>query len=611
MSLPHPASGSAVASGPTAARAAQVAEELAAHEPHLVPLLSQELPRAMHIVTRRVVAAALREHLVEASDGTVRLPTPRGGTLRLAVRRHGFDRLEPATATLADYDDAPDPAQALDALTGTEVAPVRAELVDACVNLALALARRSTVEPELLALARTRAAGDMVELTAGMDPDEQTVAFERLATEGHPLHPCARTRLGWNVDDVLAHDVESPVTSVGFLAVRRDLHLGDEVGSDLVGAVDVADPLATAGLDPGEYAVTPVHPWQRQHVLRRRYADLASGAALVPLDLELPALVTSSLRTLLVPSAGRYVKLSLDIQVTSTRRTISVASTRNGPVLSRLLPDLIADDRVLLMAETGGSAVVVPGSPIRDRDLSAIVRSGLAGRLQPGEVVVPGSALPATDPIAGRTVVATLADRFARTRGLRTPPDAALRFVREYADLLLPPVLRLATRYGIALEAHLQNCLPTFLDGVPHRLAVRDLAGMRVHTLRLAESLPGPSLPRLWPGSVTVTDDPDVLRAKVAYTVLQAHLGEVILRLVDSHGLDESRAWAVIRSTVDGVYDELAGEAGLATRAVADHAFLTAPTIAHKALLAMRLRAALGEPGDHYVAVANALRGSS
>jgi siderophore synthetase component len=217
--------------------------------------------------------------------------------------------------------------------------------------------------------------------------------------------------------------------------------------------------------------------------------------------------------------------------------------------------------------------------------------------------------------VTGGTVLASLVDRFARTRGLAVAPDAALHFVAEYARVLLPPVLRLATRYGIGLEAHLQNCLPTFVAGVPTRIAVRDLGGMRIHTGRLAASVAAP--PTLWPGSVTVTDDENVLRAKVCYTALQAHLGEIVVQLVGSHGLDEARAWTAVHSTVDETYAELADEPGRATlparssiadRARADHAFLTAPAVPHKALLRMRLSP---DRGDQYIDVPNALVGAS
>ena len=573
----------------TAGRLARAQARLEVFDPSLVPLLHRELPCARQIVARRLVAAALREGLVDRR--------------RHPAERHGFDRWEPTTVIDAD------PAVLLDRLTATVHPAVREELADATVNLALALARRSLTERELLERARAAAAPDMVALTAELDPDERTIAFERLAVTGHNLHPCARTRLGWDVPDVLAHDLESPVTSVGFLAVRRDLHVGDEVAGHLVGDLDadLERALTAAGVDPRRFVVTPVHPWQRRHVLHGRYADLYADGALVPLDLAVPALVTAALRTLLVPSAGRFVKLSLDIQVTSTRRTISVASTRNGPTLSRLLPDLIADDRVLLLTEPVGSAVVAPAlagpqptgpdqgrAGARERDLAAIVRCGLSGWLCDGEVAVPGMALPARDPLTGATVLADLVDR----SGL-----SALAFVTRYAQVLLPPVLRLATRHGIGLEAHLQNCLLTFVDGVPHRLALRDLAGLRVHTPRLARSRPV----ALWPGSVTVTDDLEVMLAKVSYTALQAHLGEVILQLAASHGLDETAAWSAVRSIVDDVYAGLAAEPGLTDQARADHAYFTAPTAPHKALLLMRLRAVAGQPGDYYVTVTNPL----
>jgi siderophore synthetase component len=181
-------------------------------------------------------------------------------------------------------------------------------------------------------------------------------------------------------------------------------------------------------------------------------------------------------------------------------------------------------------------------------------------------------------------------------------PAAALGFITEYARLLLPPVLGLATRHGIGLEAHLQNCVPTFVGGVPHRLGVRDLAGMRVYPGRLSHGL------TLWPGSVIVASNVETMLSKVAYTALQANVGELVVRLVESHDLDEDAAWRAVRAVVDETYDDLRREPALAALAATDHAFLTAPTVPHKALLSMRLAAARGQGGDLYVPVENPLR---
>jgi D-ornithine---citrate ligase len=587
----------------TIVAAAAAEESLSELEPRLLAGFQRELPRAMDIVARRLVSAAYREGLsgeaVSWVAGKATLPLPGGGAQVVAASRNAFERLE--------FDDmlAGDPAELLERLVPGAGDPIREELADASVNLALALARRSELDRDIIEQATATGAADLIDLWAEMDPDELGVHFERLATEGHNLHPCGRTRLGWRINDVLAYDLESTGMTVGFVGVRRGLHVGDEIGPELLGGHLI---------DPDRYVVTPAHPWQLQHLLGGRYADLVADGALVPLDVELPALVTAALRTLLLPDQHRFVKVSLDIQVTSTRRTISVASVRNGPALSRILPELIDSDRVLLLSETAGSAVRAPGLAgrtaelSRDRDLAAILRSGLSGRLARDEVAVPGSALYAVSPLTGQTVVAELVERYARTRGIDERGRAALAFLDDYARLLLPPVLGLATRHGIGLEVHLQNCLPTFVAGVPHRLAIRDLAGMRVHLPRLGSGSSLGADVRLWPNSVIATDDEDVMRAKVAYTAVQAHLGELVLRLAQSHGLDEKAAWATVRSIVDEVYGELAGHRELSQRARADHAFLTAETVPHKALLAMRLDAARGHPGDRYVPVENPLQ---
>jgi siderophore synthetase component len=178
---------------------------------------------------------------------------------------------------------------------------------------------------------------------------------------------------------------------------------------------------------------------------------------------------------------------------------------------------------------------------------------------------------------------------------VRDDAGAARAWLGDYSRLLLAPMLRL-TRHGVAFEAHLQNCLPTFVAGVPHRLAFRDFAGLRLHPGRLAAA--GHAVD-LWPGSVVGTDDEQTLRAKIGYTAFQAHLGELVIRLGESHGLDEDRAWRTVRAVVDAVYADL----GADPAARADHAAFTAALMPHKALVRMRLSGG----GDTYLPVRNPL----
>ncbi|HET6530997.1 MAG TPA: IucA/IucC family protein [Actinoplanes sp.] len=576
--------------GRLAVAAAHTGAALAVHAPELADPFFAALPEAAELVGRRLRGALVREDIGDAQARHAGRGT-----------RYAFDRVEFDTA------GAEDP---VDLLAGMDAPEFAAELRNAVVNLAVAMARSSTTPaPAWPPPGAVRAA------RATADPDLAAVALERLAVAGHNLHPCGRTRLGWDTTDVLAHDLESGHTAIGFVAVRDDGHLGDDLGDALATAYpQLPEP-------PPGYRLQPVHAWQRDSVLPARYGDLIRDGALRPLDAELDAVPTAALRTLLLPPGAdglrRYLKVSLDIQVTSTRRSVSVASTRNGPAVSAVLRRLAGDDpdghRIVLLAETAGAAVPAGSG----RDLSAILRDAMTGRLHAatalpghppgevpagpmagpmaagqvpagwmaGEVAVPGSALPAVDPATGRTVLAGLVDASGA---------GAIGWLRAYARLLLPPLLRFTAR-GVALEAHLQNCLPTFTRGMPQRLVIRDFAGLRLHLPRLAA---GGLAISLWPGSVIGTGDDDVLLAKIGYTAFQAHLGELIIRLGESHGLAEDAAWRVVREVVDQAYDGLDGDS-----ARRDHAALTAARMPHKALVRMRLTGG----GDTYLPVRNPL----
>ncbi|GAA4606759.1 siderophore synthetase component [Actinoplanes octamycinicus] len=515
---------SSLTTGRLAAAAAHTQAALAVHAPHLVAGFLDHLPAAAETVGRRLRGALAREGLTDDH---------RGGT------RHAFHRVEFDSAGVADPAD----------LLAIDAPAFAAEIRNAVINLAIALARPGPVP--------------------GGDADESAIAGERLAISGHNLHPCGRTRLGWDTCDVLAHDLEAGHTEIRFIAVRDDAHLGDDFGALYPGISPV----------PPGYRLQPVHAWQLALVTRRYQALFADGT-LRHLDGHLDAVPTAALRTLLLPPAAdgtrRYVKVSLDIQVTSTRRSISVASTRNGPAVSALLHRLAADEpSLLLMAETAGAAVPAGSG----RDLSAILRDGLTGRLAAGEEAIPGSALPYRLP--------ELVDQHG---------GGPAGWLADYTRLLLPPLLRLAAR-GVALEAHLQNCLPTFTNGHPHRLALRDFAGLRLHLPRLAAA--GHRVD-LWPGSVVGTDDPAVMRAKLGYTAFQAHLGEIVLQLGLLLSLSETTAWRIVRDVVDETYDALDSP-----EARADHAAFTAPTVPHKALVRMRLAG----DGDLYLPVENPLHG--
>ena len=139
---------------------------------------------------------------------------------------------------------------------------------------------------------------------------------------GHNLHPCGRTRLGWDTTDVLAHDLEAGHTRSAFVAVRRRPAPRRRRRRRARGRVPGA--ARAAARLPACSRCTPGSATRSCPPVRRRCSATARCGSSTASSTPRP---TAALRTLLLPPGPdgrrRYLKVSLDIQVTSTRRSIS------------------------------------------------------------------------------------------------------------------------------------------------------------------------------------------------------------------------------------------------------------------------------------------------
>ncbi|MFG3342074.1 IucA/IucC family protein [Glycomyces sp. NPDC048151] len=485
----------------------------------------------------QIKAAAWRENL----NGYRDRPVPEG------AREQAFNQLE------VDGPDE-DPVKVLEAVLGGAVPEhLAAELYSAHEGLAHARERAGRRNRHLAALAERAGAGTLAELVASCGRDTHTTArlLETLATEGHQLHPLARTRLGWDRADRERYDLEaSRPVRIRLVADRAGVlerSGGDFRDHPMLRGMDLPDP------------VVPVHPWQLEHRVLPGYRDLFASGRLRVVDAAVPAWPTAAIRTLAGHDAPGFLKLALGIHITSTRRDISPATALLGPRLSGLLGfiDRVGDSgserRHRIIADVAGAWL--PGS----RELTALARSPLPSGPE-GLVYVPATALAATSPVTGLS----LAAEYARWSG---DPDA---WIRDYARLFAHPVLQKAEA-GIGLEAHLQNSLVGMRGPEPVVPVSRDLGGARIHLPTLPWDL---ELPQ---GSPVNAASMDQVRAKVAYTLFQNHFAALVAALERDLGLDGAAFWADLG-------DELGGRLSRAER----DAYLAArqPT---KALLTMRL----------------------
>ncbi len=426
---------------------------------HLVDAYVRALPRARAGVLRRLWGALWRENVVD--PGRLGTPAPTlFGPVPDTVLADGVAHTHPARLLAALR-----PAGHTDRLAR--------ELDNSVANLALGLAA--------------------ADLAAEGHRTTDLVALEQSVVDGHPLHPCCRTRIGMSTADVLAYAPEHHPL------VRLRL-------------VEVEPSRWRTGGTPRP-PLLPVHPWQLERAL-------ATGLVR-DTGRDLPARPLMSLRTLApLDTPGEHIKTAVEVQMTSAVRTLSAAAVHNGPLASDLVATLAARTRGLRVLRETTAATVLDARGDPQRTLGAVWRQAPP----PDAFVVPLALLP-------------------HRPDLLTPT-----FFAQLVRLLLPPLFDIL-RDGVALEAHGQNTLVEIRNGRPDTIWYRDLGGLHVHPGRLARAgLPMPPLIGALP-----TDDEDELRTKLFAAALSTVLTELVHALGDRHA---GAAWDVVAGVIrDAVTD--------------------------------------------------------
>ncbi|MFE1878363.1 IucA/IucC family protein [Streptomyces diastatochromogenes] len=347
---------------------AEVAEELAAVRPGLLPRYTAELPGARAAVLTRLWRGLAHEPLPWV---TGRLRGAHSLALRLADGRtlHG-PHADPyatggyVTAVRLDRERYDDPARLMSDLAVPHAANLAIELGHSVASLALS--RAGTDHPK--------------------EWPEREWEWEQRVVDGHPFHPNCRSRPGFSVADQLAYGPEHrPVVGLGTVAVPA---------AECLLSGDWPEELRD-----GERLLLPVHPWQAAHVLKGPY------------DPWRPANPLMALRTLALPD-GPHVKTALSARLTSSVRDMSAYSVGAAATLSAFATELAArTDGLLHMTRTLGAAAHSP-------DLAALLRESPEVYAGPGERVVPVAALATTDLPDSPAWLAEFA-RLALTVGLR------------------------------------------------------------------------------------------------------------------------------------------------------------------------------------------------
>ncbi|NUR74007.1 MAG: hypothetical protein HOU81_24605 [Hamadaea sp.] len=517
--------------------AEQTRRALQASRPDLVDRFDEELPKARAAVLRRLWTAVRREPI----PGVAHVRTV--GSDALVTLSDGRMAIGPA---LDQYAEATEDLRIRVQVNGTtEAYTDPAELLDAVNPATEGLQRELSNSVANLALAR--AASAEVDLTELQGDPNGLVAMEQSVVDGHPLHPCCRTRMGLSTADVLAYAPEH----------RRQVEL--EVWS--------VPPSRWFTTGAGAPPRLVLHPWQAAH-----YGDDLRRIGGKPVD-RVTARPLMSLRTLATAKdPTRHYKTALGVQMTSAVRQVSPAAVHNGPRVSDLLSRLAADLPIRILPEVAAGAVLVDGVP--HPMLAYAVRR--APTPQAGDVWTPLASVPQP----------AVLDQILRI-GYGGHPVA---FWRDLTTTLVPPILTLLAR-GAGLEAHGQNLLLRLAYGRPAEAGYRDVGGIHLHPDRLRQA--GVDLPDVR-GSL-LTDDLGELQAKPFATLFAVVLTQIAYTLEHRHGADPRTLWRLTADLTEQAPDPR------------DRLALAGTTLPIKATTAMRLAA---DPvADIWATTANPLAG--
>ncbi|WP_164462117.1 IucA/IucC family protein [Bacillus sp. FJAT-42376] len=506
-----------------------------------------------------------------------------------------------------------DPIQLLEQLQSAGLFPAseetegfKKELANSSANYALGLKKFAERQKEWLVNKEAHANSiNWIGHTAAEDEFFSPLAFfEQLAVHGHTLHPCTKTKMGMSAEEVKAYSpecggkpavvyatVHKSLTSASLLrsgGVKELLFLQNE------GLQEVFEQeLNGCSMNPGEYELIPLHPWQAEHVLPDLYIQELQEKRIVLLHgWTEPSYALSSLRTLLPLAKGRnqpfHLKTAIRVQATSAVRTVSPASAMHGPMFTGLFRALARTEHfpsgLKLLAEEAGIHFKDSESEEREKNLAAMIRENpeRSVAFHEGELAVPGVALISDSPFGNGSVLLEAVRLYKRTMNDRSLEQAAVNWIRDYSRLLFESCLPLMTRYGIALEAHLQNSIPVLKHGVPVRLIVRDYGGIKILNQRLRKA--GHEFVFQVDTHVEAKNEA-ALQDTVSHALIQNHLGELIIQLVQELNMDELPLWEAAAEELERVFDELAEDPD----AVSDRTALMEEELSLKSLVGMRL----------------------
>ncbi|MFF4039061.1 IucA/IucC family protein [Streptomyces sp. NPDC001816] len=448
-------------------------------------------PERWDTANRLLVRKALAEFAHE------RLITPEREGERYVVRSDDGLTVYRFAATLRDLDHwAVDADSITRHRAGTEL-PLAA--LDFFVELRQALELSDEILPVYLEEISSTLSGTCYKLTKPKVTSAELAgsgfqAIETGMTEGHPCFVANNGRLGFGIHEYLSYAPEtaSPVRLV-WLAAHRSraaftagagIEYEDFVRQELAAATveRFHGTLTEQGLDPADYLLIPVHPWQWWNKLSVTFAAEVARRHLVCLgEGDDEYLAQQSIRTFFNTSDPHkhYVKTALSVLNMGFMRGLSAAYMEATPAINDWLAQLIEGDPVL---KSTGLAIIRERAAVGYRHLeyeqatdryspyrkmlAALWRESPVPSLREGESLATMASLLHVDH-EGASFAGALIER----SGL-----APAEWLRQYLRAYFTPLLHSFYAYDLAFMPHGENVILVLKDGAVERAIYKDIA---------------------------------------------------------------------------------------------------------------------------------------
>ncbi|MGW2646616.1 IucA/IucC family protein [Streptomyces sp. NPDC001393] len=318
--------------------------------------------------------------------------------------------------------------------------------------------------------------------------------IETSMTEGHPCFVANNGRLGFGIHEYLSYAPEtaSPIRLVWLAAHRSraaftagtgieyESFLREELGEETLNRFRTL--LTDQDLDPADYLLIPVHPWQWWNKLSVTFAAEVARRHLVCLgEGDDEYLAQQSIRTFFNTSHPHkhYVKTALSVLNMGFMRGLSAAYMDATPAINDWLAQLIENDPVL---KSTGLTIIRERAAVGYRHLeyeqatdryspyrkmlAALWRESPVPSLAEGESLATMACLLHVDHTG-----ASFAGALMARSGL-TPTEWLRRYLRAYYT----PLLHSFYAYDLVFMPHGENVILVLKDGAVQRAVFKDIA---------------------------------------------------------------------------------------------------------------------------------------